>query len=175
MRWWWVGVLWAGLAATGFATKKEKEELPPLPAWEPADEALVRQGQIVPGMDLFREDIDPSELPVPPPEPLLAPVIDSHCHLDITTEYSGLAPEAALAAAAAVGVTGVVEVGVDLPSSQRAAVIAAELPQVVAAVALHPNEAPGVCRSGELEQQLSVLAELVQQPNVVAVGETGMD
>jgi TatD DNase family protein len=116
-----------------------------------------------------------SELPVPPPEPLLAPVIDSHCHLDITTEYSGLTPEAALAAAAAVGVTGVVEVGVDLPSSQRAAVIAAELPQVVAAVALHPNEAPGVCQSGELEQQLSALAELVQQPNVVAVGETGMD
>jgi len=116
-----------------------------------------------------------SELPVPPPEPLAAPVIDSHCHLDITTEYSGLAPKAALAAAAAVGVAGVVEVGVDLPSSQRAATLAAELPQVVAAVALHPNEAPGVCQSGDLDQQLAALAELAQQPQVVAVGETGMD
>ena len=62
-----------------------------------------------------------SDLPVPLPEPLPEHVIDSHCHLDITTEYSGLSADVALTAAEAVGVTGVVEVGVDLPSSRRAA------------------------------------------------------
>ena len=33
----------------------------------------------------------PSELP-PLPEPLPGPVVDTHCHLDATEEYSGLDP-----------------------------------------------------------------------------------
>ena len=45
----------------------------------------------------------------------------------------------------------------------------------MAAVALHPNEAPGVCQSGDLDDQLAELGELVKRPEVVAVGETGMD
>ncbi len=115
------------------------------------------------------------ELPVPAPPPLPSPVIDSHCHLDITHEYSGLAVADALSAAADVGVGGVVQVGVDLPSSQRSVEIAHEHPQVVAAVALHPNEAPAVAAAGQLGQQLDRLAELLADPVVVAVGETGLD
>ena len=57
------------LSLTGYAKVGDgkEDELPPLPAWDPADEALVKQGEIVPGMDLFREDIDELELPMPPP------------------------------------------------------------------------------------------------------------
>ena len=116
-----------------------------------------------------------ADLPVAAPDPLPASVIDSHCHLDITEEYSGLTPAEALTAAAAVGVTGIVQVGVDLASSERAVTLAQQESNVVAAVAVHPNEAPEVRQSGQLDQQLARLAELAELPDVVAVGETGMD
>ncbi len=112
-------------------------------------------------------------LPVALPEPLPAPVIDSHCHLDITEEYSGVTPPAALAAAAEVGVSGVIQVGVDLASSRRSVAIAEAHPSVLAAVALHPNEAPR--RAAHLAQDLADLAQLAAHPQVVAIGETGLD
>lgn len=112
-------------------------------------------------------------LPVSAPEPLPGQVIDSHCHLDITTEYSGLTVGDALSAAADVGVSGVVQVGVDLASSQRAVELAEEFPQVLAAVALHPNEAPG--RSASLDEDLAALERMAVHPQVVAIGETGLD
>lgn len=107
----------------------------------------------------------------PAPEPLPAAVIDSHCHLDITEQYSGLTPADAISAAADVGVTGVVQVGVDVESSRRSVELADQFPGVVAAVAVHPNEAPTV----DLTADLEVIAELSSSPRVVAVGETGLD
>ena len=112
-------------------------------------------------------------LPVLPPEPLPGPVIDSHCHLDITTGYSGLTVGDALSAAADVGVSGVVQVGVDLATSQRAVELAEEYSQVLAAVALHPNEAPG--RSASLDEDMAALERMAAHPQVVAIGETGLD
>lgn len=112
----------------------------------------------------------PDGLPAAP-DALPAPVIDSHCHLDITEQYSGLSPSDALAAAAAVGVTGVVQVGVDVASSRRSVGLAAEFDSVVAAVALHPNEAP----DADLSADLAAIAELSTHPRVVAIGETGLD
>lgn len=112
-------------------------------------------------------------LPVPAPDPLPRAVIDSHCHLDITEQYSGLTPAQALAAAAAVGVSGVVQVGVDVASSRRSVQLAQEFGNVVAAVAVHPNEAPR--RGGALADDLRQLAELADNPRVVAIGETGLD
>ncbi len=105
------------------------------------------------------------------PQPLPASVIDSHCHLDITEQYSGLAPAEALAAAAAVGVTGVVQVGVDVASSQRSVALAEQFDTVVAAVALHPNDAP----EADLSTDLAAIADLSESPRVVAIGETGLD
>ncbi len=112
-------------------------------------------------------------LPVQAPDALPAPVIDSHCHLDITTEYSGLTPGEALAAAASVGVTGVVQVGVDVPSSRVSIGLAEQFDNVVAAVAVHPNEAPR--RASDLDDDLAELTELARHPRVVAIGETGLD
>ena len=83
----------------------------------------------------------------PLPDPLPSPVIDSHCHLDIGAAgrdgERGLAVDTALAAGEAVGVDAVIQVGVDVASSREAVRIAHDWAQVVAAVALHPNEAPG--------------------------------
>ncbi len=125
-----------------------------------------------------RDDTPPSA-----PEPLAVEVLDSHCHLDIMSgdrpalsadgPAAGRADvEAALAAAAAVGVTTVVQVGVDLPSSRWSAELASAYEHVHAAVALHPNEAGRGAATDEALREIEALAALSQ---VVAVGETGLD
>ena len=102
------------------------------------------------------------------PESLAVEVLDSHCHLDIM----GIDVDAALAQAKAVGVAAVVQVGVDLASSRWSVELAAAHHQVHAAVALHPNEAGRGAATDEALRQVEALAAL---PQVVAVGETGLD
>jgi TatD DNase family protein len=102
----------------------------------------------------------------PPPEPLRVPAVDSHCHLDLAEVPVG----EALAAATAVGIPRVVQVGVDVPSSRWAARVAAKHPEVLAAVAVHPNEVPTTASAAYDD-----IARLATQPQVRAVGETGLD
>jgi TatD DNase family protein len=107
------------------------------------------------------------------PEPLPLPVVDSHCHLDYAEPVSGLAPEDAIGLAASVGVTRIVQVGCDLASSRWAAAAAERWDSVVAAVALHPNDA---ARLGPgLPVALAEIEALAQSEHVRAVGETGLD
>lgn len=108
------------------------------------------------------------ETPPPLPDPLRVAVADSHTHLDMQL---GTVAES-LAKAAAVGVTTVVQVGCDLEGSRWAARTAEEHPQVHAAVALHPNEAP---RLADLDAALGEIAALAALPQVKGVGETGLD
>jgi TatD DNase family protein len=109
----------------------------------------------------------------PAPSPLPRPVTDAHTHLLSTEEYSGLTVADALAAARAVNVTRFVEVGVDIPSSRSAVAIAETYSQVVANVAIHPNDA---ARLGEnLSAALADLAPLADHPRVRGIGETGLD
>jgi TatD DNase family protein len=122
------------------------------------------------------------ELERPPlPEPLRVAVADSHCHLDIHDGDVGapwLTVEAALEAAAAVGVTRIVQVGCDLPSARWSVEAAAAHEHVVATVALHPNEAPRIHAAGgdvALQAAYDEIAELAAHPRVRAVGETGLD
>ncbi len=113
------------------------------------------------------------ELPAAP-EPLPASTTDAHTHLLSTREYSGLAVADAVAQASAVGVTRLVEVGCDVASSRAAIEIAEVHPEVIACVALHPNDAAraGVRLAAELDQ----LAALVGSSTCVrGVGETGLD
>lgn len=110
--------------------------------------------------------------PAPPlPEPLRVPVADSHTHLDMQEP----SVEEAIAAAASVGVTTLVQVGCDLERSRWAVEIAAAHPSVHAAVALHPNEAPRVGTRAELDAALAEIEKLAALPQVLAVGETGLD
>ena len=117
-----------------------------------------------------------AELP-PLPEPLPGPVVDTHCHLDITAGYSGLDPDDALARAASVGVTRVVQIGCDVGQSRWAVDFARTHPAVVAGVALHPNDAArlGVESRRRLEEGLAVIESLAPDPLVRVVGETGLD
>jgi TatD DNase family protein len=112
------------------------------------------------------------ELPAVP-DPLPAPVVDSHCHLDSTQANSGLNPDEAIRLAADVGVTRIVQIGCD-PEGCRWAVQAAERwPSVIAGVAIHPNDAARMAT--ELPHGLELVEALAQHPRVRAVGETGLD
>ncbi len=115
------------------------------------------------------------------PEPLPSPVVDNHCHLDHRAYAKGvegglLIPvDEALDRAAAVGVTRVVQVGCDLEGARWAVETAKAYDSVIAAVALHPNEAPRHAERGDLDEALAEIDALAQSPYVRAVGETGLD
>lgn len=123
------------------------------------------------------------------PQALPALVIDSHAHLDLARDYSApsedgepdsraLPLDEALQRARAVGVAAVIQVGIDVPSSQWAVQAAQNHRNLWATVALHPNEAPRIYSEkgrSELEAAWRLLAELAVDPKVRGVGETGMD
>ena len=113
----------------------------------------------------------------PAPEPLPVAVYDNHCHLEIEdgAEEGGLSLDEQLDRAAAVGVVGVVQAGGDIESSRWSAWAAASHPRVLAAVAIHPNEAPAYAEQGMLDGAIAVIDELAAQPRVRAIGETGLD
>ncbi|WP_329121525.1 TatD family hydrolase [Streptomyces sp. NBC_01465] len=131
--------------------------------------------------------MSPKDAIPPLPEPLKVAVADSHTHLDM---QDGTVEEA-LAKAASVGVTTVVQVGCDIKGSRWAAETAEAHENVHAAVALHPNEAPrivlgdpdGWSRQGArtpggtsaLDEALAEIDRLAGLPHVRAVGETGLD
>jgi len=119
-------------------------------------------------------DAEPSEYP-PLPEALVVPVYDNHTHLEIQDGVESLEPREQLDRASSVGVRGVVQVGTDLVTSRWSAELASHEPRVLAAVALHPNEAPALAASGTLDEQLAGIDELAGMPRVRAVGETGLD
>src|SRR5262249_13024180 len=85
----------------------------------------------------------------------------------------GLPAEDVLAAARAAGIRRVVNAGCDLPSSHWSVIAAREHPDVYAAVAIHPNDTVKV--DDRRAEVLAELAELAASPEVVAVGETGLD
>jgi TatD DNase family protein len=112
----------------------------------------------------------------PAPEPLPHPVVDNHCHLDIADGEDWFATDEAIAAAAAVGVPRIVQIGCDLPGARWAVEAAASYDALVAAVALHPNEAPRQAAAGTLDDAMAEIEELAAaHPKVRAVGETGLD
>ena len=130
----------------------------------------------------------PTDHSYPPlPEPLVVGVYDNHTHLDPppsagSGNEEGEGPEREvldyleqLDRASSVGVRGVVQVGGDIESSIWAAEQAAREPRMLAAVAIHPNEAPRYDEAGRLDEALAVIAELATRPRVRAIGETGLD
>ncbi|GII29900.1 TatD family hydrolase [Planotetraspora mira] len=123
---------------------------------------------------------------IPPvPEGLPGEVFDSHCHLDImvgerqassgdpvaqAAQAAGASVRAILEQARSVGVTRLVTIGYDLPSSRWNAAAAADHDDVYAGVAIHPNEA-----HASTPEVLGEIEELARLPHVRAVGETGLD
>lgn len=130
------------------------------------DPAFIRQRHVTDGRDL--------EYP-PLPEALVVPVYDNHTHLEISDGDEPMDYREQLDRASSVGVRGVVQVGNDVETSRWSADMAAIEPRMLAAVALHPNDAPDYAERGELDDALAVIAELAARPRVRAVGETGLD
>jgi TatD DNase family protein len=123
--------------------------------------------------DRHNRDIDRQLAPAP--EPLPAPCVDSHAHIEIVANTDFDSPEVrqVIEDAAAAGIDRIVQVGYSAEQSQWGANLAALYDgQVLAAVALHPNEAPVV---EDLEADWAIIEALAQQPRVRAIGETGLD
>lgn len=113
----------------------------------------------------------------PVPEPLEVGTYDNHCHLEF--KYDDDKPQMPwdenLDKAQSAGIIGVVQVGVTLESSKWSAELATKDSRVLAAVALHPNEAPLYDNKSALDAAIVEIAELAAQPRVRAIGETGLD
>ncbi|GAA3550593.1 TatD family hydrolase [Kribbella ginsengisoli] len=112
------------------------------------------------------------------PDPLPMSVVDAHCHLDIADGEDGnwLAAAEAIKLASSVGVTRIVQVGCDLPGAVWAVEAAEQYPNLIAGIALHPNEAPKLAAVGELDDALAEIERLASSsPKVRVIGETGLD
>ena len=102
---------------------------------------------------------------------MAASLVDTHCHLDPAYFPSG--PDEVLARAAGAGVSGFVVVGVgqDLAPARAALALARRMPERIgAAVGVHPHDATSLD-----DALFDELAALATEPEVVAVGEIGLD
>ena len=109
-------------------------------------------------------------------EPLPQPVVDNHCHLEMTLDGTEeLAPERALETAASVGVPRIVQIGCELDSARWSVEVADRVAGIVAGVSLHPNEAPRLAAAGRFEETWEEIEQLATRACVRAVGETGLD
>ena len=123
--------------------------------------------------DRHNRDIDRELAPLP--EPLPVPTVDAHAHLEIVTndEPDSAAVRKVLDDAKSVNVDRIVQVGYSAEQSQWCVDMANAFPGIVlAAVALHPNEAPV---TDDLERDWKIIEKLAAEPRVRAIGETGLD
>jgi TatD DNase family protein len=123
--------------------------------------------------DRHNRDIDREQAPLP--EALPVPTVDAHAHIEIVTNEApdSEAVKKVLDDAKSVNVDRIVQVGYSAEQSQWCVDMANAFPgRVLAAVALHPNEAPVVA---DLEADWAIIEKLAQEPRVRAIGETGLD
>lgn len=123
--------------------------------------------------DRHNRDIDRPRAPLPDPLPI--PCVDSHAHLEIVTNtgVDDSALDDVIEESASVGIDRIVQVGYSAEQSEWSVALARRFDSsVLAAVALHPNEAPVV---DDLEKDLSIIERLADEPRVRGIGETGLD
>ncbi|MEZ5989810.1 MAG: TatD family hydrolase [Planctomycetota bacterium] len=97
----------------------------------------------------------------------LPPLVDTHCHLGWDSLEGEL--DDVLARAREAGLVALVDVGIDLASSRRAVERARGRAALRPTAGLHPNDCADHARD------MGAIAELCRAPEVVAVGETGLD
>lgn len=95
-------------------------------------------------------------------------LIDTHCHLD--WHQFDADREQVIQRAIEAGVTRMITIAVDLPSSHRAIELVEKFSSVYAAVGVHPND----CAGFDLNQ-LDQVRSLAHHQKVVAIGEIGLD
>lgn len=94
--------------------------------------------------------------------------VDTHAHL-ADRRFENQLPEV-LSRARSAGVVQVVAIGTTIDDSTDLTQIARTYSGVFAAVGIHPNDAADAS-----DQDWAVIQDLVKQPGVVALGETGLD
>jgi TatD DNase family protein len=95
-------------------------------------------------------------------------LIDSHCHLNFQIFQDDRA--AVIERAKMAGLSALINPGTSLADSREIVALSAAIPELYAAVGVHPNEA------GQLEADtLAQLQDLAGRPKVVAIGEIGLD
>lgn len=109
------------------------------------------------------------------PEPLEVGTYDNHTHLEIADGDQPMEYADHLELAAQAGILGAVQVGVTLESSIWSASVAAKEKRLLAAVAIHPNEAAKYESIEALDKDIDEIAKLASQERVRAIGETGLD
>ena len=99
---------------------------------------------------------------------MLAPLVDTHCHLNFHRFDKDRA--AVLKRAHEAGVERIIIPAIDLPSCAEALQLAEAQPGLYAAVGIHPNSSHNFDASS-----IDKLRELAAHPKVVAIGEIGLD
>ena len=123
--------------------------------------------------DRHNRDIDRPHAPLPDPLPL--PCVDSHAHIEIVTNtgVDDPAVTTVIDESISVGINRIVQVGYSAEQSQWCVDLAHRFDSnVLATVALHPNEAPVV---EDLEADLAIIDRLADDERVRGIGETGLD
>jgi TatD DNase family protein len=95
-------------------------------------------------------------------------LVDSHCHLQDKKFGSDI--DAVVRRATDAGITAMIVVGYDMPSSRRAVEIADSYDDVYAAIGVHPHDAKTL-RPADIDE----LGRLADSAKVVAIGEIGLD
>ena len=95
-------------------------------------------------------------------------LVDTHAHLDEDAFSQDV--DEVIARAISSGVIAMLAVATTLESSRATIALASRVPQVFAAVGIHPNYAVQA-KPGDWE----AVEELAASPKVVAIGETGLD
>ena len=102
-------------------------------------------------------------------------LVDNHAHLDsVRSDAPGLEVSEAIAAAAAVGVDRVVQIGCEVESARSSVVMAHTHPRCWRASRCIPTSAR-LAALGELDAAYAVIGALALDPRVRTVGETGLD
>lgn len=97
-------------------------------------------------------------------------LVDTHCHLD--SQYAEGGADDVIGRARAAGVIGFIAIGVgrSIEPSREAVALAKRRADVRATVGLHPHDA-----EGWTPEMHDVLSALAREPEVVMIGEVGLD
>jgi TatD DNase family protein len=99
-----------------------------------------------------------------------APLVDTHCHLDMDAYHNDL--DAILQNALQHNVHAVISIGIDVKSSIQAVELAGRYRMVSATVGIHPHDVDNIT-----DRTFPILADLVQKnkEHIVGYGEIGLD
>lgn len=111
----------------------------------------------------------------PAPQPSPVPVVDNHTHLDFRDGYVRLTPTEVMDAAETVNVVGAIQVATDRESAQYTIAALDQEPRLRGAVAIHPNDTVKLAQDGTLDEAIEQVKEFAQHPQMVCIGETGLD